>query len=355
MQRRMNPARIDVKLLQAPFPYFGGKSAAASMVWRALGDVPNYIEPFAGSAAVLFRRPLAHFAAADTRIETINDANGFVCNVWRAMQHDPEQVARHADWPTFENDLHARHYWLLLRKDDLRARLEGDPDYFDAKAAGWWLWGVSNWIGSGFCEEKGPWSVVENRFVKASSSQGISRKRPHLGDSGQGVARQMPYLKETQKAERLTLWFQHLAARLENVRVCCGDWMRVLGFSVLTARIPCGVFLDPPYTHERRDKSVYGSYDNSTIAEQTRRWALEQGDDPHLRIVYAGYADTDAERDALFPGWTWQTWKPHGGYAHISANPDTEAKQNRGRETLWFSPHCLKATRQLSMFEDNKS
>ena len=42
--------------LQAPFPYFGGKRRAASQVWQALGD-PGYVEPFAGSAAVLLGRP----------------------------------------------------------------------------------------------------------------------------------------------------------------------------------------------------------------------------------------------------------------------------------------------------------
>ena len=38
--------------LAAPFPYFGGKSRACSQVWQAFGDVRNYVEPFAGSAAM---------------------------------------------------------------------------------------------------------------------------------------------------------------------------------------------------------------------------------------------------------------------------------------------------------------
>ena len=35
----------------APFPYFGGKSAIAHEIWARFGDVPNYVEPFAGSLA----------------------------------------------------------------------------------------------------------------------------------------------------------------------------------------------------------------------------------------------------------------------------------------------------------------
>lgn len=39
--------------LRAPFPWFGGKSRIAATVWEALGDVPNYVEPFFGSGAAV--------------------------------------------------------------------------------------------------------------------------------------------------------------------------------------------------------------------------------------------------------------------------------------------------------------
>ena len=42
--------------LQAPFPYFGGRSTIAHKVWSALGDVKMYMEPFFGSGAVLLNR-----------------------------------------------------------------------------------------------------------------------------------------------------------------------------------------------------------------------------------------------------------------------------------------------------------
>jgi hypothetical protein len=45
--------------LKAPFPWFGGKIRAAHLIWPRFGDVPNYVEPFAGSLAVLLRRPIA--------------------------------------------------------------------------------------------------------------------------------------------------------------------------------------------------------------------------------------------------------------------------------------------------------
>ena len=73
---------------QAPFPWFGGKSTVAGLVWPRFGDVPNYVEPFFGSGAVLLGRPNA------PKTETINDLDGLVANFWRAIQRDPDETAR---------------------------------------------------------------------------------------------------------------------------------------------------------------------------------------------------------------------------------------------------------------------
>ena len=62
--------RVDLSL-SAPFPYFGGKRRAAPIIWQALGDPSGYVEPFAGSAAVLLARP----PFKGRRTETLNDAD----------------------------------------------------------------------------------------------------------------------------------------------------------------------------------------------------------------------------------------------------------------------------------------
>ena len=112
--------------LSAPFPYFGGKSRAADLVWSRFGVVDNYVEPFAGSAAMLLAAP------EGKRIETINDADGMIANFWRAVASDPEAVAHHADWPCNEADLFARHHVAEQRErrriDDVdRHRLPDQP------------------------------------------------------------------------------------------------------------------------------------------------------------------------------------------------------------------------------------
>ena len=133
--------------LKAPFPYFGGKSKVANLVWDRLGDVRNYIEPFSGSLAVLLRRPADHTG----KVETVNDASHFIANFWRAVQADPHEVAKHADWPVSEADLHARHRWLMqsTASSEFIKRMSYEPDAYDAKVAGWWVWGQCCWIGGG--------------------------------------------------------------------------------------------------------------------------------------------------------------------------------------------------------------
>jgi hypothetical protein len=131
--------------VKAPFPWFGGKRRVAGIVWQAFGqNVKNYIEPFFGSGAVLLGRP-----GGPGKIETINDRDRMVANFWRAVTAAPH----HADWPVNEADLHARHVWLVAQLPSMRIRMHEDPHYYDALIAGWWVWGICQWIGGGWCVE----------------------------------------------------------------------------------------------------------------------------------------------------------------------------------------------------------
>jgi DNA adenine methylase len=330
--------------LQSPFPYFGGKSGAVEIVWQAFGGVQNYVEPFCGSAAMLLGAP------DGKRIETINDADGFVANFWRSISKCPEDVAHHADWPCNEVDLFARHSWLVRQTASLAERLHADPDWFDVKIAGWWCWGACNWIGSGWCSGTGPWvhdgdGIVDARQLPhLSAGQGINRKLPHLGDAGRGINRQLPHLSAGMgtRAEFIQEWFYRLHTRLRDVRVTCGDWGRVVKNSVTTRHGLTGVFLDPPYTKGAMDYAVGGV--GGDLARDVQSWCAENGDNPLLRIVLCGHA---GEHDALLSsGWHTRSWNAGKGYASTD-----EALENSLSETLWCSPNCIKEdANQSSLF-----
>ena len=322
--------------LEAPFPWFGGKRDVAPDVWAALGNVAHYVEPFFGSGAVLLQRPHA------AKFETVNDIDGLLANYWRAVQADPEAVADHADWPCNEADLHARHLWLVGQRQRLTERLMGDPAFYDVRAAGWWVWGSCNWIGSGWCSGNGPWIALDGEIVDCrqlphlSSAQGVNRQLPHLSE-GRGVNRQLPHLSEGRGVNRKLFildWFTSIADRMRDVRVACGDWSRVLGPAVLDAGGGMtGVFLDPPYAAKERAE-VYAC--DNDVAGDVRKWCADNGDNPTMRIVLAGYDGEHNELEAL--GWKVKAWKARGGYG---SQGDKRGRDNAKRERLWLSPHCM--------------
>ena len=335
--------------MRSPYPYFGGKSKAAHLIWNALGDVDNYVEPFFGSGAVLLARPDEH--QWWNRTETVNDIDGMIANFWRALQAEPDRVAEHADHPVNENDLHARHAWLVGQKDSLQARLEGDPGFSDPKIAGWWVWGTACWIGSGFCSGNGPWKVVNRQLVHlGDEGQGVNRKRVHLGP-GRGVNRKRVRLSgfaETGVNARLDLveYMRELADRMRRVRVCCGDWSRVCGPSVTVKHGLTGVFLDPPYSASAGRASGLYRRDSLTVAHDVRDWCLENGSDPLLRIVLAGY-DREGHEALESAGWRVHAWKGPGGFDRQGDGTNT----NRTKERLWLSPGCVDALAQLPLIE----
>ena len=321
--------------LAAPYPYFGGKALACSTVWAAFGDPENYVEPFAGSAAMLLGRPNIG------NVETINDADGFVSNFWRSIAQDPDAVAHHADWPVNECDLFARHSWLVRETATLTERLHADPQWCDAKIAGWWCWGACNWIGSGWCSGDGPWVHDGERIVKETGQGGINRKLPHLS-AGRGINRQLPHLgnagrginRTTTMTRRAYImeWFGLLHERLRDVRVTCGDWGRVVTDSVTTRHGLTGVFLDPPYTKGAMDYAAGGV--GGALADEVRAWCAANGQDQALRIVLCGHAGEHDDLQAQ--GWHLRTWAARKGYAATD-----EAVANSASETLWCSPHCV--------------
>ena len=325
--------------VKAPFPWFGGKSRAAELIWSRFGNVRNYVEPFAGSIAVMLARPHWPFDTdAAIRLETINDKDAYVANFWRALQSDPEGVCAAADAPVNEVDLHARHRWLLGQVDHVE-RLKCDPDYYDARIAGYWAWGLSSWIGGNFCQP---------RKLNAVPHLGgrVNRQLPHLGDNGNGVNRQLPRLGGKGRGvnggcqdryERLLAYFYELADRLRGVRVCCGDWTRVLTPSVTTVHGVTAVLLDPPYDVDGTD---YGE-SSKGISSAVREWALLNGDDPRFKIAFCGYED---EGHSFPSSWECVAWKAGGGYNNLGDG------KNRHRERIWFSPACSRQVAEGELF-----
>ena len=398
---------------KSPFPWFGGKTRAAPLVWDLLGDPHHYVEPFAGGLGCLLNRP--HKPNRTYFSETVNDIDGLLVNAWRAIRTQPEATAEAASNPVAEADLHARHVALIRWREERQLEhLMGDPEWCDPRMAGWWLWGICCWIGGQWCQsDHGPWwpdeddrltkwakgdpdrpGVVRQRPHIIGGGQGVNRpqlrepgvkhsrphliggqgvnqpqlrepgvrrKRPHLSDDGQGVNR--PQLREPGTEwhdvvmPELVNWFGWLSARLRHVRICNGDWKRVCSTgAVLTLPVRQGnghaaVFLDPPYSAEAgRDNVLYGQSEDLQVAHQVRDWCLEWGQRDNVRIVLAGF-DGEGHEELEAHGWTVHEWFT-AGYLVGGYGSGSNGDHQQHRERLWASPACVKATdTQLGLFQ----
>lgn len=333
----MTTSSVELPKLRAPFPWFGGKTRCASEVWARLGaQGPNacahYIEPFLGSAAVLLARP-----GGAGKVETVNDADGFLVNLWRALRAAPAELAEAVVGPVAEVDLHARHLVLLERKSRLVTLLLSDPHAYDLELAAWWLFGQCGTIAHDWCKGTGAWGRLDDgtfgRLPKGHNQCGLSRTLPDLANHGRGYQQSNFNVLEC---------FSALSTRLQRVRIVQGDWARIVQPSIVGpwTGLPVAVFLDPPYDG---CEHVYDDVTKQGVSADVREWALAHGDDPNFRIALCGYEGEHAMPDS----WSVFAWKSKGGYGSQS---DKQGRENSARERIWFSQHCLKPERQLELF-----
>lgn len=286
----------------------------ATEVWRRLGNPSSYIEPFFGGGATLFLRPNTKGR------EVVNDLNGFVANAWRSVKFDPEGVKQFLDDPINETELFARHKWLmnLAKETDFLERLGKDPEWYYPQAAGYWIWGQCCWIGSGWCDLDKDGSHYHKRPMTEHRHGALT----HSGD-------------------KLTAFLETFQTRMRNVYVLCGDWKRCVTPKLLEldkGTELVGVFMDPPYTEKAgRQAGLYGK-DSLSVGHEVAKWCADNGGDHRLRIALCGYVG----EYEMPKNWTMINWTTAGGMGNTGKVNHSKGVENRLKECIWFSPHCLK-------------
>jgi len=279
------------------FPYFGGKRSAANIVWSVLGDPECYIEPFAGSLAVLLARP-EDFKGGT---EIVVDLDGLLVNFWRCIATDWHTMDPYLVGPVAEVDITAKHLALLEARPWLTDKMTTDTAFFDPKLAAWWWQGISSWLGSGWGHRP-------------------ARQRPHIDRSLKGIW-------ATGMTDDKISW---VASRIANAIILSGNWDTAWTRSATAAIIRryekgrgVGVFLDPPYTGDRQ-KGLYA--EDAPLRDQILQWCHEQETRPWCRVALAGYDD---EYPELSPEvWQRMFWKAPNGYAG-------SGNERRRREILY--------------------
>lgn len=107
--------------MRPPFAYYGGKTMLADQIVALLPAHDHYVEPFAGSLAVLLAKPRS-------RIETVNDLDDHLVAFWRVVRdrlddlirvaeltpHARGEFAAARDLDDVDDLERARRVWVLL-------------------------------------------------------------------------------------------------------------------------------------------------------------------------------------------------------------------------------------------------
>lgn len=102
---------MDRQAVKPPFAYYGGKTTLAPRIAALLPKHEHYVEPFAGSLAVLL-------AKSPSAAETVNDLDGDLVTFWRVLRDQTEELIRVcALTPHSRGELDAA--WADVEGDDL--------------------------------------------------------------------------------------------------------------------------------------------------------------------------------------------------------------------------------------------
>lgn len=188
----------------------------ANEIIATLPEHDHYVEPFAGSAAVLFAKPRS-------RLETLNDLDGQIVAFFRTLRERPDDLIRAVELTPYAR----AEYEAALEPTD-------DP----VEAARRWMVRSIMCVGN---DRTGGWSATIRR-----SAVGASRSR------------------------RWQLMPDRLAAcaeRLIGVQIECRPWDDILERFDLPGVV---MFVDPPYMAETRAQTI-GAYEHEMTDEDHGR------------------------------------------------------------------------------------
>lgn len=89
--------------MKAVMKYPGSKWSIANWIISFFPEHHSYLEPFLGSGAVLFNKPRSN-------IETVNDLDGEVVNLFEWIKKDPEKLAHEIYWTPYAREVYEKAY-----------------------------------------------------------------------------------------------------------------------------------------------------------------------------------------------------------------------------------------------------
>lgn len=233
--------------MKPPTPYFGGKITLAPAIAALLPAHDHYVEPYAGSLAVLLAKP-------PTRMETVNDLDGELVNFWQVLRERPDELARHCALTPHSRTEHAASYDL------------GEADSLERARRIW----VQLTQGRAGMRTKTGW----RHFVNP------------LGSSIGMPAYLEGYVDRMAPA----------ASRLHSVSLECRPALELITSYGRDPRVL--LYVDPPYLGTTRQS---GGYIHEMKTEDEHRELAEALRDVKAAVVLSGYSSP--LYDDLYRGW----------------------------------------------------
>lgn len=233
--------------LVPPFPYFGGKMKIAEEIVSHFPEHDRYVEPFAGSLAVLLAKPPAAY-------EVANDLDHRLIRFWRTLRERGDELERYCALTP-----HSREEYIIAKSEG-----EVDDDLEDARR----LWVLY--------------------------AQSISGAYDGAGWRAPGPTRKSPGQHFSRFHER----FHGLADRLRHVSLENSHYTSILSRYQNDERAL--LYVDPPYLADTRTTAKEYVVDMSS--EEEHRGLLEMLLEMQGAVALSGY-HSDLY-DEMLAGWT---------------------------------------------------
>lgn len=255
----------------------------ASWIIDHMPDHEVYLEPFFGSGAVFFNKP-------KKVVETINDIDKRLINLFKQMRDNPEELARLVEYTLYSRT----EYELSFEQtaDDLE----------DARRM-----------------------LVRCWMAIGGKTNGHVGWRRNVSENG-------PY--NTYEWNDMPNRIFAAASRLKDAQIECKDALKLIHEY---NRKNVLIYVDPPYVHSTRQSKHYeNEFTDKQHIELLQ--ALKQHSGP---VLLSGY-NSDLYKEQL-EGWHSLIFEMKTGF--------TGAKRKTAVEVLWLNPIAYEATNQMTLFE----
>ena len=260
--------------MKPPFTYFGGKTAIAERIAALLSAHEHYVEPFAGSLAVLLAKP-------SSKMETVNDLDGDLMNLWRVLRDRPAEFVRACAFTPHSRAEASQAEW-------------DDPAGLDNLERARRLWVRLTQCRGGHTQRRTNWRYYQD-------PQGSPISMPDYLDGY--VAR-----------------MESVVARLRGVSLEC---MPALDIIARYGKHPgCLIYADPPYLKGVRTYTNNVGYGHEMLGESEHRELLKALLSCRSSVVLSGYASP--LYDDLLSTWFRREIAAHAGNGAAAARSRTE-------------------------------